>query len=256
MMTKVDKDQVTSVVTLRLRQESAFLREESMETPSLGVESRRSSFSKSDRTLTAMVCDGSFHCLSLTYVWRVISCPPLRSVLSISMSRRTIFLSKEGFQHPESSRGVASAGLVCRNLSTHFLSNPLTFQCSVCVFIFRMLLICILTYVQVALVEFFGNLADVGLHASTMVPLRRTKFRFFDIFTCDFQPHQKNGSSYWAVLLAKFHFNKDQFADLMVINEITRTGSQLVLKPTLFLVLGEAIGLFLNCAHVRTPRAP
>ncbi|OWM67951.1 hypothetical protein CDL15_Pgr017519 [Punica granatum] len=33
-------------MTLRLRQGSAFLREESVETPSLGVESRRSSFSR------------------------------------------------------------------------------------------------------------------------------------------------------------------------------------------------------------------
>ncbi|OWM70633.1 hypothetical protein CDL15_Pgr014306 [Punica granatum] len=190
MMTKVDKDQVTSVVTLRLRQESAFLREESMETPSLGVESRRSSFSKSDRTLTAMVCDGSFHCLSLTYVWRVISCPPLRSLGVAAPLYMRVFLPVSAADDELSAPVITNAG-------------------------------------KIALVEFFGNLADVGLHASTMVPLRRTKFRFFDIFTCDFQPHQKNGSSYWAVLLAKFHFNKDQFADLMVINEITRTGSQM-----------------------------
>ncbi|PKI79016.1 hypothetical protein CRG98_000589 [Punica granatum] len=44
-MTKVDKDQATSVVTLWLKQGSAFLREESVETPSLGVESHQSSFS-------------------------------------------------------------------------------------------------------------------------------------------------------------------------------------------------------------------
>ncbi|XWS55282.1 hypothetical protein CRYUN_Cryun10bG0162000 [Craigia yunnanensis] len=76
-----------------------------------------------------------------------------------------------------------------------------------------------------AIVSFFSNLADVGLHASLLYYLK-----------------------------ARFHFNKDQFADLMVITGVAGTISELLLMPILAPVLGEerllSIGLFFNCAHV------
>ncbi|XP_022144399.1 hippocampus abundant transcript-like protein 1 isoform X4 [Momordica charantia] len=57
-----------------------------------------------------------------------------------------------------------------------------------------------LTFSQAAIVAFFSNLADVGLHASMMYYLK-----------------------------ARFHFNKDKFADLMVISGSASTISQMLL---------------------------
>ncbi|XP_022144397.1 hippocampus abundant transcript-like protein 1 isoform X2 [Momordica charantia] len=82
-----------------------------------------------------------------------------------------------------------------------------------------------LTFSQAAIVAFFSNLADVGLHASMMYYLK-----------------------------ARFHFNKDKFADLMVISGSASTISQLLLMPILVPALGEerllSVGLFFNCIHM------
>ncbi|GAV88687.1 MFS_1 domain-containing protein, partial [Cephalotus follicularis] len=83
------------------------------------------------------------------------------------------------------------------------------------------------TFSQAVVVAFFANLADVGLYASMMYYLK-----------------------------ARFHFNKDQFADLMVISGIAGTISQLLVMPFLAPAIGEerllSIGLFFSCAHVRS----
>ncbi|KAH7567078.1 hypothetical protein JRO89_XS07G0013900 [Xanthoceras sorbifolium] len=223
------------------------------------------------RTLTAMLCEGSVHCLALAYV--ADNVPEER--------RATVFgiLS-----------GIGSCAFVCGNISTRFLSTSLTFQVATVVAIVAAVYMRIFlqesmreeslytpilskekveiscsseqhstrkvsgsgehstkkvqlfeglpsiqdtvsllksstTFSQAAVVAFFSNLADLGLHASTMYYLK-----------------------------AKFHFNKDQFADLMVISGIAGTVSQLVMMPILVPVLGEArllsIGLFFNCVHV------
>ncbi|OWM70630.1 hypothetical protein CDL15_Pgr014303 [Punica granatum] len=181
------------------------------------------------RTLTAMVCEGSVHCLALAYVADNI--PERRRAPAFGI------LS-----------GVASAAFVCGNLSTRFLSTPLTFQVSATVAVAALLYMRVflpdsavdnelsapivanvgklgdgdstrssqifktvpsledmvalvkssLTFLQAALVAFFESLANVGLHASMMYYLK-----------------------------AKFHFNKDQFADLMVISGIAGTISQM-----------------------------
>ncbi|GLT46505.1 hypothetical protein SLA2020_202520 [Shorea laevis] len=69
------------------------------------------------------------------------------------------------------------------------------------------------------------SLADVGLHASILYYLK-----------------------------ARFHFNKDQFADLMVISGIAGTISQMLLMPILAPAIGEdrllSIGLFFASAHM------
>ncbi|KAM7254613.1 hypothetical protein ACFE04_003993 [Oxalis oulophora] len=82
-----------------------------------------------------------------------------------------------------------------------------------------------LTLSQAAIVAFFSILADSGLHASMMYYLK-----------------------------ARFHYNKDQFADLMVITGIAGTISQLLLMPTLAPVIREerllAIGLLFSCVHM------
>ncbi|KAI9200266.1 hypothetical protein LWI28_005098 [Acer negundo] len=223
------------------------------------------------KTLTAMVCEGSLHCLALAYV--ADNVPEER--------RATVFgiLS-----------GIGSCAFVCGNISTRFLSTSSTFQVATTVAIAAAIYMRIFlpesmrdgdlytpilsegkleindsseccstkkvnssgqnsikkvqlfeglpsvedtvsllktstTFSQAAIVAFFSNLADLGLHASAMYYLK-----------------------------AKFHFNKDQFADLMVISGIAGTVSQLVMMPILVPALGESrllsIGLFFNCVHV------
>ncbi|KAF8022648.1 hypothetical protein BT93_F0228 [Corymbia citriodora subsp. variegata] len=213
------------------------------------------------RTLTAMFCEGSVHCLALAYVADNIPAGRRASAFGI--------LS-----------GIGSAAFVCGNLSTRFLSTPSTFQVATAVAVVALgymrfflpdsvvdgddpltapivpkgkldgacpdddsedktqvfkkapslgdtvaLLRSSLTFLQAAIVAFFGNLADVGLHASMMYYLK-----------------------------AQFHFNKNQFADLMVISGIAGTISQLLIMPILAPMIGEArllsIGLFFNCVHM------
>lgn len=82
-----------------------------------------------------------------------------------------------------------------------------------------------LTINQAAIVAFFNSLADVGLHGSLLYFLK-----------------------------AQFHFDKNQFADLMVISGIAGTVSQLLLMPILAPILGEtrllSVGLFFHCVHM------
>ncbi|GFP97493.1 chlorophyll a-b binding protein of lhcii type i chloroplastic [Phtheirospermum japonicum] len=55
-------------------------------------------------------------------------------------------------------------------------------------------------------------------------------------------------------LKAQLHFNKDQFADLMIISRIAGSISQLILMPILTPLMGEekmfSLSLLFSCAHV------
>ncbi|KAK7310994.1 hypothetical protein RJT34_08830 [Clitoria ternatea] len=217
------------------------------------------------KILISMVCEGSVPCLALAYVADNIP----------ESGRGTAFgiLS-----------GIASAAFVCGTLSTRFLSTTLTFQVSAVVAVIGAVYMQIflrdtvidhdnhnhnhlytpiisqgkpttskvegklkskmhlfkalqslkdltsflnssLTITQAAIVAFFSSLADVGLHGSLAYFLK-----------------------------AQFHFDKNQFADLMVISGIAGTVSQLLLMPILAPILGEAkllsIGLFFHCVHM------
>ncbi|CAJ1973159.1 unnamed protein product [Sphenostylis stenocarpa] len=212
------------------------------------------------KILISMVCEGSVPCLSLAYVADNIP----------ESGRSTAFgiLS-----------GIGSAAFVCATFSVRFLSTAQTFQVSTLIavigavymqFFLRDSLIddkhlytpiisqhkptiskvnvklernqhllkslpsfkdltsflnSSLTITQAAIVAFFSNLADVGLHGSMMYFLK-----------------------------AQFHFDKNQFADLMVISGIAGTVSQLLIMPILAPILGEArllsIGLFFHCVHM------
>ncbi|KAK2446563.1 Major facilitator superfamily protein [Trifolium repens] len=81
------------------------------------------------------------------------------------------------------------------------------------------------TITQAAIVAFFSNLADVGFHGSMMYYLK-----------------------------AQFHFDKNHFADLMIISGIAGTVSQLFLMPIFAPTLGEArllsTGLFFHFVHM------
>ncbi|WCJ44294.1 Major facilitator superfamily protein [Euphorbia peplus] len=210
------------------------------------------------KTLTSMICDGSIHCLALAYV-----------ADNVAEGRRA---SAFGVLS-----GIGSSAFVCGTFSARFLSTSSTFKVSASVAFLALVymkvflqdsivdqslskpilskvncrvdvvdkptkkvqvfktmpslsdMLCLLrssvTFTQAAVVAFFSNLSDVGLHASLTYYLK-----------------------------AKFHYNKDQFADLMVISGVAGTFSQLVLMPILAPFLGEgkllSIGLFFTCAHM------
>ncbi|KAJ0868792.1 putative major facilitator superfamily, MFS transporter superfamily [Helianthus annuus] len=81
------------------------------------------------------------------------------------------------------------------------------------------------TFSQAAIVAFVSTLGDLGLLSALLYYLK-----------------------------AEFHFNKDQFADLMIIQGIGGIISQMILLPMLARVINEektlAIGLAFNCIHI------
>lgn len=175
--------------------------------------------------------------------------------------------------------GISSCAFVCGNLSTRFLSTPSTFQVSAAMALLAALYMKIFlpesikepnlslhtkliqrhddvselnrvssgikhlfkglpspsdmisllktssAFSQAALVAFFANLGDVGLNTALMYYLK-----------------------------ARFRFNKDQFADLMVIAGVAGTASQLLIMPLLVPAVGEerllSLGLLFSCAHM------
>ncbi|XP_054785815.1 uncharacterized protein LOC129292266 isoform X2 [Prosopis cineraria] len=217
------------------------------------------------RTVAAMVGEGSVHCLTLAYVADKIEERKRASAFGIL-------------------GGVGSAAFVCGTLAARFLSTALTFQVSAFLSmiavgymriflkesildsgtglrqpmlgesqeprakeeceindsahktsgIFKSLpsvrdLICLLkcspTFSQAALVMFFNSLADGGLQTSILYYLK-----------------------------ARFQFNKDQFADLMLISGIGATLAQVLLMPIIMPAIGEAkllsMGLFVLCLSI------
>ncbi|XP_031268621.1 uncharacterized protein LOC116127089 [Pistacia vera] len=81
------------------------------------------------------------------------------------------------------------------------------------------------TFSQAAVVSFFSSLADGGIQASLLYFLK-----------------------------AQFHFNKNQFADLMLILGVAGMVSQLLFMPFLAPIIGErkllSIGLFAGCINM------
>ncbi|KDO68185.1 hypothetical protein CISIN_1g011514mg [Citrus sinensis] len=213
------------------------------------------------RTLTAMVCEGSINCLALAYADN-ISERQRASAFGILL-------------------GVLSASFVCGTLAARFLSTTSAFQAATIVSMLAAAymrvflkddvpndddddltrpiiteetegvnqnesnspvkipvckkipsirdLICLLrssvTLSQAAVVAFFSGLSEGGMQAS---------FLYF--------------------LKAQFHFNKNQFADLMLIAGLAGTISQLLFMPLLAPILGEAkllsLGLFAACINM------
>ncbi|KAI9180905.1 hypothetical protein LWI28_009267 [Acer negundo] len=221
------------------------------------------------RTLIAMVCEGSVNCLALAYVADIISEGQRGSAFGI--------LS-----------GICSAAFVSGTLVTRFISTTATFQVATLVSMLAAVymrvflkesvrindhslsqpiinkedpdfnnvdqndddqddqakkissslykkipslsdLTCLIksstTFSQAAVVAFFNSLAEGGMQASTLYFLK-----------------------------ARFHFNKDQFADLMLISGFAATVSQLLFMPLLTPIIGEkkllSIGLFVGCTNM------
>ncbi|GMP37429.1 hypothetical protein CsSME_00009114 [Camellia sinensis var. sinensis] len=196
------------------------------------------------KTLTAMVSEGSILCLSLAYVADNISGTRRASAFGIVS-------------------GMTSAAFVCGTLAARFLSTAQTFQVASIVSMIAVVYMRIFledtkpntdslrqpiltneeettqsdgesaskvdvfkkiaslkdlvrflksspTFAQAALAAFFNSLAEGGLQSSALY--------FFK---------------------SRFHFNKDQFADLLLINGIAGTISQLLFMPMLAPVIGE-----------------
>ncbi|KAK6118849.1 hypothetical protein DH2020_047416 [Rehmannia glutinosa] len=196
------------------------------------------------KTLIAMASEGSVQFLALAYV--ADNVPENR--------RASVFGIMSGF---------ASSSFVFGNFSTRLLSTSATFQVAAAMSVISLLYmrvflpesmmnnnictkstetdcllekapskngsfsrLCLLpTFSKAAVVAFFINVADVGLYASLMYYLK-----------------------------LQFHFNKDQFADLMIIVGIAGSISQLILMPILTPLMGEekmlSVGLFFSCAHM------
>ncbi|XP_039049434.1 hippocampus abundant transcript-like protein 1 [Hibiscus syriacus] len=212
------------------------------------------------KILTAMFCEGSVHCLALAYVAdnvpegrRASAFGILSGIGSCAFVCGTLFtrfLSTASIFQVATAMAMLSAvymtvfltdSVINDNLSTPIISKEnfngivnqdeesnkkiQTFKTMPSIEDMLALLKNSLTFSQAAIVSFFSNLADVGLHASLLYYLK-----------------------------ARFHFNKDQFADLMVITGVAGTVSQLLLMPVLAPALGEerllSIGLFFSCAHM------
>lgn len=216
------------------------------------------------KTLTSMVCEGSVQCLSLAYVADNVPEHRRASVFGILT-------------------GICSCAFVCGNLSTRFLPTASAFQISALLAVVATLYMKIflpetiskdeistrkgthkdegevtvsllgekedsrknetvfrtlpsfhdsvsllrssVTFSQAAVVAFFLSLGDVGLYSSLLYYLK-----------------------------ACFHFNKDQFADLMIVSGIAGIASQMLLMPILAPLVGEekllSIGIFFSCAHM------
>ncbi|CAN1782144.1 hypothetical protein LINPERHAP1_LOCUS15679 [Linum perenne] len=156
--------------------------------------------------------------------------------------------------------GIGSASFVCGNFATRFISTASTFQVATAVAIIGTV------YMRIFL-------PDVAVEESLTTPiLSKGKAKIID--TCPSQITRKKDHIFKSrpslqdtltmlrsrfmyfqyFLKAEFHFNKDQFADLMVISGVAGTVSQLILMPILAPLVGEgvllSVGLFFSCAHV------
>ncbi|KAL1542862.1 hippocampus abundant transcript 1 protein isoform X1 [Salvia divinorum] len=195
-------------------------------------------------TLLSMATEGSVQFLALAYV-----------ADNVPESRRAaVFSIMSGF---------ASSSFVFGNFSTRFLSTSAVFQVAAAVSAVALVYMrvfvqesvatnpdCLLqkspsekwnplpslnesislfktspTFSKAAVVAFFITAAEVGLHVSLTYYLK-----------------------------AEFHFNKDQFADLLIIYGIAAVVSQIIIMPLLIPLMGEekmlSVGLFFAFAHM------
>lgn len=205
------------------------------------------------KTLISMATEGSVHSIALAYV-----------ADNVPENRRGAVFGILS--------GIVSCSFVCGNFSTRFLSTSAIFQMatggSVIALVYMKIFLqesitrnpekptetdCLLdkssektshrfkalpsfndtisflrnspTFSQAAVISFASTVAEVGLSASLLYYLK-----------------------------AQFHFDKDQFADLMVIGGIAGTVSQLVLMPILAPALGDgvllSVGLFFSVIYM------
>ncbi|KAJ0725369.1 putative major facilitator superfamily, MFS transporter superfamily [Helianthus annuus] len=215
------------------------------------------------KTLTSMICEGSVLCLAHAYVADNVPLPRRASAFGI--------LS-----------GISSCSFVFGNLSTRFLpSTASVFQVAAAVAMVSVV------YMRIFLPEssmeaavIAASLKDetinecliektektctdnrrpfrTGPSLKDSISLLRSSWTFSQAAIVAFFSSLGELGLYSALLYylkAEFHFDKDQFADLMIINGIAGIISQMVLMPLLARVISEekilAIGLVFNCVHI------
>ncbi|KAK4562129.1 hypothetical protein RGQ29_004835 [Quercus rubra] len=211
------------------------------------------------RTLTAMVSEGSINCLALAYVADKISDENRASVFGIL-------------------GGVASAAFVCGTLAARFLSTTSTFQVS------AFMSILATVYMRIFLKESLPNGDDIRQpilkgeqdvirsdsdlentrqvfkripSVGDLIFLTKNSVPFSQAALISFFNSLAEGgllASLLYFLKARFHFNKNQYADLLLILGVAGTISQLFLMPMLAPIIGEekllSIGLLMGCANM------
>ncbi|KAL1533377.1 hippocampus abundant transcript 1 protein isoform X1 [Salvia divinorum] len=207
------------------------------------------------KTLFSMATEGSVQFLALAYV-----------ADNVSESRRAaVFGIMSGF---------ASSSFVLGNLSTRFLSTSAVFQVAAAMSIVA------LVYMRVFLQESIASNVASCKSSETECLLEKSPSKKWNLFktlpslnesisllktsptfskaavVAFFITAADVGlfSSLTYYLKAQFHFNKDQFADLMIIAGIAGVVSQLIIMPALTPLMGEekmlSLGLFFACAHI------
>ncbi|KAL1133430.1 hypothetical protein V6Z11_A12G040500 [Gossypium hirsutum] len=211
------------------------------------------------RTLTAMVSEGSINCLSLSYLADNISDSERASAFGI--------LS-----------GVSSGAFVCATLAARFLSTASTFQ--VATFVSTLALVYMRIFLEESrpdqvdsmiqpmlkegedIIQKDGN-APGKMPVFKKIPslgdvicLLKSSPSFSQAAVAAFFASLAEGgmiSSSMYYLKARFHFNKNQFADLMLIDGIASTISQLFLMPRLVSSIGDrrllSVGLLVTCIN-------
>ncbi|XP_030523229.1 tetracycline resistance protein, class D-like isoform X1 [Rhodamnia argentea] len=212
------------------------------------------------RTLAAMVGEGTINCLALAYV--ADNVPGTERVSAFGI------LS-----------GVLSAAFVCGTLAARFISTALTFQVAavasmVAVVYMRIFLKDSMPVAdESARLILKGSETDIDqndgdsvkkIHVFKKIPsigdlislLRRSKIFAQAAVVAFFNNLAEGGlqASLLYFLKARFHFDKTQFADLMLIVGVAGTLSQLIFMPLLAPVLREerllSIGLFAGFSHM------
>ncbi|WOG97742.1 hypothetical protein DCAR_0417083 [Daucus carota subsp. sativus] len=209
------------------------------------------------KTLTSMLCEGSVFCIALAYVADNTAEKRRGSAFGI--------LS-----------GVTSCAFVCGNLFTRFISTSSAFQVSAAGTVIAVV------YMRIFLPESVAGVGIAGTGDKTedesllvkdssenlqlfknmpsfrdTISLLKTSPTFSQAAAVAFFTTLGEVGLYTSMLYflkAQFHYSKDQFADLMVINGIAGTISQMVLMPLVAPFIKEkkilAIGLFFSCVHM------
>ncbi|CAA3032523.1 tetracycline resistance, class A-like [Olea europaea subsp. europaea] len=207
------------------------------------------------KTVIAMFTEGSVQFLALAYV-----------ADNVPESRR---VSVFGIMS-----GIASASFVFGNFSTRFLSTSAAFQVAASMAVIS------LVYMRVFLPESMMNNSICAKNTETTCLLEKAPTKKWQLFKnlpsvddtiCLLRTSSTfskaasvaffvtvadvgAGASLNYYLKAQFHFNKDEFADLMIIAGIAGSISLLILMPVLTPLLGEekmlSIGLFFGCANM------
>ncbi|CAN1771072.1 hypothetical protein LINPERHAP1_LOCUS11773 [Linum perenne] len=212
------------------------------------------------RTLTAMLSEGSLNCLALAYV-----------ADSVSESKRT---SAFGIL-----AGVGSAAFVGGTLAARFLSTDLAFQVAAA------LSMVAAVYMRIFLKENKLSVTGDDHHliqpilkkpssddgeescvrptfktfpsVNDLISLLKTNVTFSQAAIVTFFQSLADGGIQGAMLYylkARFHFSKNQYADLILIASLVGMVSQLILMPIVAPFVAEhkllSISLLVGCANV------